>query len=55
MSKVHLEKLGSLEQLDMFQEAAQYESTSLEHRLDVFKRHHVEANTCFACLVGATK
>lgn len=51
MSKVHLEKLGSLEQLDMFQEAAQYESTSL----DVFKRHHIEANTCFACLVGATK
>lgn len=54
MSEVHLKKLGKLEQLDMCQEAAQYEATSLEHRLDVFKMH-VKASTCFACLVRVTK
>lgn len=45
MSEVRLKNLGKLEQLGMCREAAQYEATSFEHRLDVFEMHHIEAST----------
>lgn len=55
MSKVHLKNLGRLKQLDMCQDTAQYQATSLEHGLDVFEMHHIEASTSFACLIRVTK
>lgn len=52
MSKVHLKDPGwqACRGFGMYGEAAQYEATSLEHRLDVFQIHHIKASTLQASL-----